>query len=73
MFQHILGSEARHVGGDLVHGEANVMQGPLLLVVGDVRLVLLGHAHPHVTLGRPAAGDLDVELRVHRGSLCNEK
>ena len=65
MFQHILGSEACHVGGDLVHGEANVMQGPLLLVVGDVRLVLLGHAHHHVTLGRPAAGDLDVELRVH--------
>ena len=71
MFQHILGSEACHVGGDLVHGEANVMQGPLLLVVGDVRLVLLGHAHHHVTLGGPAARDLDVELRVLSCGLCN--
>ena len=71
MLHHVLRRQTRHVGGDLVHGEANVMQGPLLLVVGDVRLVLLGHAHHHVALGRPTAGDLDVELGVLSRRLCN--
>ena len=47
------------------------MEGPLLLVVGDVGLVLLGHAHHYVTFGGPAARDLDVELRVLSCGLCN--
>ena len=71
MLHHVLRRQARHVGGHLVDSESDVMEGPLLLVVGDVGLVLLGHAHHHVTLGRPAAGDLDVELRVLGRGLCN--
>ena len=73
MLHHVLRRQTRHVGGHLVHGESDVVEGSLLLVVGDVGLVLLGHAHHHVTLGRPAAGDLDVELRVLSRRLCNGK
>ena len=72
MFHHVLRRQARHVGGHLVDGESDVVEGSLLLVVvGDVGLVLLGHAHHHVTLGRPAPGDLDVELGVLSRRLCN--
>ena len=72
MFHHVLRRQARHVGGHLVHGESDVVEGSLLLVVvGDVGLVLLGHAHHHVALGRPTAGDLDVELGVLSRRLCN--
>ena len=72
MLHHILGRQAGHVGGHLVHGESDVVEGSLLLVVvGDVGLVLLGHAHHHVTLGRPTAGDLDVELGVLGRRLCS--
>ena len=72
MLHHVLGRQAGHVGGHLVHGESDVVECSLLLVVvGDVGLVLLGHAHHHVTLGRPTAGDLDVELRVLGRRLCS--
>ena len=71
MFHHVLRRQARHVGGHLVDGESDVVEGSLLLVVGDVGLVLLGHAHHHVALGRPTAGDLDVELGVLSRRLCN--
>ena len=73
MLHHILGRQAGHVGGHLVHGESDVMESSLLLIVGDVGLVLLGDAHHHVALGRPTTRDLDVELRVLSRRLCNGK
>ena len=73
MFHHVLRRQARHVGGHLVDGESDVVEGSLLLVVGDVGLVLLGHAHHHVALGRPAPRDLDVELGVLSRGLCKAR
>ena len=73
MLHHVLRRQAGHVGGHLVHGESDVVECSLLLVVvGDVGLVLLGHAHHHVTFGRPTPGDLDVELGVLGRRLCSE-
>ena len=71
MLEDVLRGESGHVGRDLVHREPNVVESAPLLSVVHVGLVLLGHAHHHVTLGRPAAGDLDVELRVLSCGLCN--
>ena len=71
MLHHVLRRQTGHVGRHLVDGESDVMESSLLLVVGDVGLVLLGHAHHHVALGCPTAWDLDVELRVLRRGLCN--
>ena len=71
MLEDVLRGESGHVGRDLVHREPNVVESAPLLSVVHVGLVLLGHAHHHVALGRPAPRDLDVELRIHRGGLWN--
>ena len=69
MFLDILRGESGHIGWNFIHGEPDVMQRPLLLVVRHVRLILLGHAHNHVTFCSSAPWNLDVELRVHGGGL----